>query len=119
MPQNAPKEIVNECVQSCIQAFITCTETRAYCLQKAGEHADEHHICLLELCSCMTELTAKSMILNSPYDQLILDACAGICRACADDCRHMDDAFMRECAEVCELCADQCSELTSPRPSFL
>lgn len=100
---------MKECIDLCRKCADTCLETVNHCLGEAGEHAEQKHIVLLQVCADVCETAARTMLLGSEHHAEICSTCAVICDACAEDCEAFkDDEDMKACAEICRRCADSC-----------
>lgn len=105
---------MKSCIQSCIDCYQMCNNIIEHCLRKGAEHAEVSHIKLLQDCAKICETSANFMLRNSEYHDLTCTVCAKICRACADDCRKLDnDGMMRACAQICDQCAESCEAMAT------
>jgi hypothetical protein len=111
MQQQYLSEELRECINTCLQCFAQCTETVQYCLAKGGKFSERAHISILELCAETCQLTARSMLLESPFYGDFCDHCAKICEACADNCNALNDVTLDETADICRQCARACNEM--------
>ena len=106
--------VVRQCIDECVRCHEVCLSTIPYCLEQAGEHAEEAHIVLLQDCAEICRTNVDFMLRGSDEQERISAACAAICRHCADDCdRLSDDDVMRACAEACRRCAESCERLAT------
>ncbi|HEU4629876.1 MAG TPA: four-helix bundle copper-binding protein [Gemmatimonadaceae bacterium] len=106
-------EMLQACIEECLNCHVACTTTAQYCLAQGGEHADADHVGLLLDCADICQTSANFMLRGSPYHPIICLACAELCRACEESCRSVDpeDAQMRLCAESCASCAEHCERM--------
>jgi hypothetical protein len=108
----ASTEQMQDCIQQCLTCQRVCLETLAYCLDKAGPHAETAHIRLLLDCADICQTSANFMMRGSELHILTCEVCADICAECADDCESFEgDPRMRECERMCRACADSCQAL--------
>jgi len=104
--------VVRQCIDECVRCHEVCLSTIPYCLEQAGEHAEEAHIVLLQDCAEICRTHIDFMLRGSDEQERISVACAAICRHCAADCdRLSDDDVMRACAEACRRCAESCERM--------
>ena len=60
-------------------------------------------------CAEICSLTASFVSRGSEHAQHILNECADICEACADECeKHSHMEHCKKCADACRSCADLC-----------
>ncbi len=45
------QNLMQKCIENCLDCFQTCTELIIYCVGKGGKHAEPDHIRLLQSCS--------------------------------------------------------------------
>lgn len=94
-----------------------CTTCADACLQE--DQAAQLRKCIRLNLDCADICEATSRLIARPGEQdraalrAQLEACAAICRACADECE--DHAGMHEhcrvCAESCRACAEACDRM--------
>jgi hypothetical protein len=95
-------DALTKCAAECCHCAIACLEeqdvkTLARCIKLDIDCA--------EICKLAISYVAR----GSEHAQHILDECAEICEACADECeKHSHMEHCRRCAEVCRSCAEQC-----------
>jgi hypothetical protein len=101
------------CVQNCAQCSQVCEQMIQHCLTEGGAHAETRHIRLLQDCSDICALSARSMIRESSFHRMICEVCSEACFACAQDCeRFAEDDLMKTCADVCRRCAESCQKMS-------
>lgn len=103
---------MEECIKNCQDCYRICLETKKYCLEKGGEHANPEHIQALADCMEACKMSAHFMIAQSPLHPKVCEVCAEACRRCAESCEAMgDDEQMKKCAEMCRKCEQLCQEM--------
>lgn len=96
-----------------LEALSNCA---AECNHCATACLDEQDVKMLSRCIkldidcaeiCM--LTASYVARGSEHAQHLLDECAEICYACAEECeKHSHMEHCKRCAEACRKCAEAC-----------
>ena len=109
---------VNACLD-CAQACIICADA---CL--AEQQPDRLGRCIglnlacADLCRAAANVESRRTCADGRASRLILEACARICRLCADECAT--HAAMHEhcriCADVCRACEEACLGAIAPPP---
>lgn len=119
-----PKDLGNidqhklaECIAACFECVQTCTACADACLSE--DMVAELSKCIRTNLDCSDICFATGNILSrhTGYDANVtraaLQACATICRACAEECEQ--HAGMHEhcrvCAEACRRCEQACNDL--------
>jgi hypothetical protein len=102
---------MHDCIEICLRCHQECLETLQYCIQAGGEHADPHHLKLLQTCMEICNTSARFMMLQSPYHQILCEVSAQICTACAKSCEDLHDDALTDCAKICMACADACQSM--------
>jgi hypothetical protein len=106
------KHEANGCIEACLDARRACVETAMHCLELGGQHAEPRHIGLLADCVLICQTAADFLLRGSDLHPLTCNACAIICRKCADDCgRFPGDDAMTDCAKACRKCAEECETM--------
>ena len=60
-------------------------------------------------CADICQLTISLIARGSEHGYHLLQECAGICNACAEECdKHKHMEHCKRCAEACRDCADAC-----------
>lgn len=59
-------------------------------------------------CAKICHLTASFVASNSQFDEEIINQCAKICRACAEECEKHHTEHCKECARACRECEEAC-----------
>lgn len=104
----------NKCIQDCLDCYRVCLETKAYCLEKGGEHAAPSHIQSLDDCIELCKTSAHLMIAGSILAPQICDVCADACDRCATSCEAMEgDKQMQKCADICRKCEESCDDMAA------
>jgi len=61
-------------------------------------------------CADICTLTATLIARGSEHGNHLLEECAEICNACADECeKHQQMEHCKSCAEACRKCAEACN----------
>lgn len=100
----------SECVAVCTTCADACLEeddpsSMRACIRNNQDCAD--------ICATTARLIARPGTQDAATLRAQLEACAAICRACADECASHADRMehCRVCAEVCGTCADACDRM--------
>ena len=111
-----------------IEALFDCAQTCTTCADACLAEDDVVdlreciRICLdcADVCTGMGRIVSRRAGSDAPALKLLLESCAEICRACAEECdRHAaHHVHCRLCAEVCRRCEQACATaagaLTAP-----
>lgn len=105
-------------VQAAMECAATCTTCADACLEE--EDPGSLRKCIRLNLDCAQICATSAMLIARPGEQdrtvlrTQLEACAAVCRACADECdEHADmHEHCRICAEACRACADVCERMT-------
>ena len=63
-------------------------------------------------CADVCRLAASLLSRGSEHGLHLIDECAELCDACADECeKHSGMEHCKKCAEVCKHCAGTCIEM--------
>ena len=106
---------MHECIELCLRTHQECSESFQYCLQTGGDHIDPHHLKLMQSSIEICYTSARFMMLQSPYHQVMCEICAQICTACAKSCEELHDDALAECIALCVSCADSCQKMAGPK----
>lgn len=92
---------LSDCAAECNHCFTACLEEEnvkmmARCIKLDRDCAD---IC---------NLTASFLARGSEHAGHLLQECADICNACAEECNKHDHDHCKKCAEACRACATAC-----------
>lgn len=117
-PAGSEREAALECIAACTECAVICTTCADACL--AERDVAKIVACIRTNLDCadICELTARLFARPSERDAETLDlqlqACAAICRACADECaRHEHMEHCRICAEACRRCVRACEAMAA------
>lgn len=103
---------MRRCIDNCINCHAVCEATLGYSLARNGAHAGQPGILVLLDCADICRTSAGFLLRGSALHRHTCQACATICRACADWCQHLlRDPVMKQCAETCRECAASCQEM--------
>lgn len=110
------KDALADCIAVCLECAQSCTACADACLSE--EHVADLRRCIrLNLdCADMCDTTAKVLSRHTAFDAsdapAVLEACAQLCKSCADDCEHhATHEHCAVCAEVCRRCEEACKRL--------
>jgi hypothetical protein len=103
---------MSDCIKNCLDCFEVCSKAAVYYLSM-DSRPKALHVQLMQACAEICKTSASFMILHSPFHQKTCAVCAEVCQACAEDCDHFDDAFMRDCAKICRECAASCRTMAT------
>jgi hypothetical protein len=107
-------DMLQECIEDCLNCHAACTMTAQYALGEGGAHADVNLVGVLLDCAEICQTSANFMLRGSPYHSLTCAACAELCRACEEACRAVGgDEQLSHCAEVCARCAESCEKMAA------
>lgn len=96
-------ELLNRCAAACDHCAVAC-------LQENDVHMLSRCISLDMDCASICQVAASLVARQSENLDAILDACAKVCEACAEECgKHSHMEHCRQCAEACAACADACN----------
>ena len=96
-------DTLNNCATECSHCAMAClgeqdVKMLAQCIKLDLDCAD---IC---------RLTASLLARGSEHGIHLLEECAEVCDACAEECeKHSHMEHCKHCAEVCRHCAEECS----------
>jgi hypothetical protein len=108
-PKLNPKEQA-ACARACVICALECAACERHCLTLVAG-GDKKHLTPLVLCQDCADLcglTAKVVVRRGPSWALMADACAKLCKACAEQCGKFDHEQMKRCAKACEDCEKAC-----------
>lgn len=112
MMKRAPE--METCIQDCLDCYRVCMETKNYCLEQGGKHAEPEHIKTLSDCMELCKTSAHFMIKDSELHTGVCDLCAEACRKCAESCEKFEgDEQMENCAKSCRQCASSCETMAA------
>lgn len=107
---------LQQCILSCTTCFQVCELTLSLvrCREPDTYLQSEHSKALTD-CAQICSTAASFMQRESHMHEIILKACADICRSTADICKLVSDSdgIMQSCAKVCYQCADNCEKTAS------
>ena len=96
-----------------IEALTRCAFECSHCAMACLDEDDIKTLgqCIkLDLdCAEVCRTTASLLSRGSDHGVHLLEECAEICNACADECeKHSHMEHCKRCAEVCTACAEAC-----------
>ena len=84
-------DMLQHCIEECLNCHATCTATAQYCLSEGGPLADADHVGLLLDCAEICQTSANFMLRGSDLHTLTCGVCAEVCARCAEECERMAD----------------------------
>lgn len=104
---------MRECIDRCLDCHKTCTEAASHVLHQGGSHSEADHLVALLDCAQMCLTHADFMTRRSPHHSALAEACADVCKTCAELCEgHADkDGMMKRCADMCRQCEQSCRRM--------
>ncbi|MCW9706226.1 four-helix bundle copper-binding protein [Aliifodinibius sp. 1BSP15-2V2] len=104
MAHQEHQNLINK-LSSCLAACEHCADA---CLSEDNIDAMVECIRIDRDCAEVCALAIKFVSRDSDYASAILDRCADLCSACAEECGKHDHDHCQECAKACRECADAC-----------
>lgn len=102
-------EVQKDFVKTVKECAEVCLYTHSYCMRQGGEHTEPMHMNIMMDCVEICETMSKFALRESENLHLLMDACAEICRQCAESCEEFkDDETMATCAQTCRECQEAC-----------
>jgi hypothetical protein len=105
-------DMVEKCIDDCLDCYCVCAETTSHCLKMGGDHAEAKHITLMNACADACKMSADYMLRDVEYQKQMCAMCAQICDSCAQSCDKFSDDFMKKCADTCRRCAESCRKMS-------
>lgn len=104
---------MRECIDRCLDCHKTCTEAASHVLHQGGQHSEAKHLVALLDCAQLCLTHADFMTRRSPHHNGLAEACADVCKTCAELCEgHADkDGMMKRCADICRQCEQSCRRM--------
>lgn len=95
------------CIEDCEACHRMCLRmAMTHCLEQGGEHVEPGHLRAMIVCAEMCRTTAEAMLASYAYHEVLCEACARVCRKCAESCERIGD--MQDCVDACHRCAASC-----------
>jgi hypothetical protein len=106
---------MERCAHACHECQDMCLALIPHCLSMGGPHSEPEHINALLDCAAICGVSHNMLHRQSELHVFTCQACAQICRACADDCEQIGrgDRRMMMCVEACDRCADLCERMAA------
>ena len=106
------------CIRASAECAAACTACADACLSE--ERVEDLVRCIrlnldcADICEVTGRVIARPSRRDEPTLEAVLDACATICRACADECEsHAEMEHCEFCAEACRVCAEACEKMVA------
>lgn len=107
-------QVMESCIQDCLDCYRVCLETKGYCLEAGGEHTQPSHMKAMSDCIETCKMSAHFMIKQSELHGSVCGVCADACAKCAASCESFtDDEMMKNCAEMCRQCEKSCRQMAA------
>jgi Domain of Unknown Function (DUF326) len=101
-----------ELIDALNNCIMECNHCAAACLEEADVKMLTRCIKLDIDCADICSLTASLIARGSEHANHLLEECAEVCGACAEECeKHSQMEHCKQCAEACRACAEACSHL--------
>lgn len=121
--RGTPDAAVVRCIEQCLDCGQTCILCADACL--AEEMVRELRRCIslnhdcADICGATARILGRRVDPDARVQHLALQACAEICRTCAEECdRHAGmHEHCRICAEACRDCQRACEAVMNTLPS--
>lgn len=107
---------INETVQSYIDACVSCAIECEHCATECLK-ADDINVVpmrcieLTRQCAAVCRGASELMAIGGEYSSLLFDACARICKACAEECEKHNAEHFQHCATECRACVEECKKM--------
>jgi hypothetical protein len=109
-----------DCLKACEACAATCNEGSQHCLDQLKEHAEHghgaHHAQMhrrMMDCQAVCLLVAGMVARQSPFLDIMANACGDTCKRCGDECEKdkSSDEMMKECIRMCRECERTCRDM--------
>lgn len=100
---------MNDCITACVNCHTACLRT-ATSYRTDPVNSNEHLVLLLA-CAGMCRTCADFMIIGTLHHKHTCKECAEICLECAAACETIGG--MQECVDACRACADCCEKMAA------
>ena len=89
---------------------LICTSCADACAAEAMDMGQCIRTCLdcADVCEATAKLAVRRTGQNIEVLRLMLESCASVCDACAEECERHDHEYCASCAEMCRECARDC-----------
>ena len=89
---------------------LICTSCADACAAEAMDMSQCIRTCLdcADVCEATAKLAVRRTGQNIEVLRLMLESCASVCDACAEECERHDHEHCASCAEMCRECARDC-----------
>ncbi len=89
---------------------LICTSCADACAAEAMDMGQCIRTCLdcADVCEATAKLAVRRTGQNIEVLRLMLESCASVCDACAEECERHDHEHCASCAEMCRECARDC-----------
>lgn len=109
---------IDPALVACIEALFDCAQSCTTCADAclAEDSVGALRKCIrldqdcADVCIATGRMLSRRTGADAPGLKTVLETCAGLCRACAEECeRHAaEHVHCRVCAEVCRRCEQAC-----------
>ena len=123
MLESHPEAATNEALGRCVTASAICSQSCTSCADAclAEESVAELRRCIrlnldcADVCATTARVLSRQTSFEPALARSLLEACAEICRQCAEECewhaQHMKMEHCRVCADACRRCERACEEM--------
>ncbi|HEU4622065.1 MAG TPA: four-helix bundle copper-binding protein [Burkholderiaceae bacterium] len=104
-----PEPTYTDCIAACKAAADAAEECAAACRREEAPAGLLRCIALDEDCVDVCRLAIALMKRKSESAVAVIEVCADVCKACAEECEQHDHMeHCRVCAQACRRCVDAC-----------
>ena len=96
------------CIEACQVCVLACEHCATACLREHDIHDVKRCIELDRSCADICALSVREMTRGSPFVEEVLELCAEVCNACANECSGHSMSHCQVCAQACRYCAQTC-----------
>jgi hypothetical protein len=107
-------EMIQRFIDASISCAVECERCAKECLKDDGDDGlPMRCIGLTRQCSAVCRGASELVTIGGEYSSLLFDACARICKACAEECEKYQGEHFEYCARECRACIDECKKIMS------
>lgn len=98
----------SELLQKLAECASACERCLNACLDEQDIKKMVECIRLDRDCAAICHTTASLVASGSRFANELVDLCADICKACAEECGKHENEHCQECARACQECKEAC-----------
>ena len=99
-------------IRACVECHALCLRSAGYCLDRGKTPGGL--VTVLQACADVCRVCADTMIRGSDLHGIVCGACAEICVSCATACEEIiGDMQLGACRNTCLRCFDSCSTMAA------